>query len=774
MSTRPHHAGRNAGLAAVFALTTAVLANDEVKLGGPEVTKLDWNTRALQAVDLNGDGANDLLVINNDRARVDFLYQVKPGAPAELPKRAVTTDRWEPVLEDARFRKASLTTGLGMFDLAAGDLNGDGRPDLAYTGDPDTLTIRYQQADGEWSEKKVVEVPAPLQWLSGLKIADLDGDGRRDLVMMAQKELVVVRQNARGLLEAPERYPLADENSYGLEPADVNGDGRIDFVYLAPNVRDALRLRLQHPAGHYGPEQSHPIDAARSTLQVLGSGPGQNATVAYVLGQTGQVEVFAVEPRRDDASAAGAPLPRPRVYSTRIGARTPAAYAFGDFNGDGLTDVAMSDPEAAQVALFFREKSGGFGPARKFPSLADSRSIAACDWDGDGRDEVIVASSKEQTLAVAGVEAGEGRLGYPQPLPGKGKPLAVAAGRLAATATPYVVCVREEGGKRLVDLWARGGGTPQVVKSIELAGLKTDPRSVRLADANQDGRMDIAVFTPFEPMRLLVQREGIAFEEVSQGAGYRKGLVDNLEASAFTLEDVDGDGRKEMLVAGTGFVRALRLNEKGELTVVDQYNARENTSDIAAALVLPGKAQAANRRRLLLLDKKADAFQVLQPDAAGVYAFTESVPAGKIDLVAAERRETPGGGAEIFFLGKDRFWWLPLGQPEWQVKVLKTYTTDLRSVSYSDVLGADLNSDGRLELVCNDPVRNVIEILGTGPDGEWHSRMHFKVFETDAHYQGRKGAAQEPRESIAADVTGDGKNDLVLLVHDRVLVYPQE
>jgi hypothetical protein len=32
----------------------------------------------------------------------------------------------------------------------------------------------------------------------------------------------------------------------------------------------------------------------------------------------------------------------------------------------------------------------------------------------------------------------------------------------------------------------------------------------------------------------------------------------------------------------------------------------------------------------------------------------------------------------------------------------------------------------------------------------------------------------EPREALVADVTGDHKNDLIILVHDRILVYPQE
>jgi hypothetical protein len=54
----------------------------------------------------------------------------------------------------------------------------------------------------------------------------------------------------------------------------------------------------------------------------------------------------------------------------------------------------------------------------------------------------------------------------------------------------------------------------------------------------------------------------------------------------------------------------------------------------------------------------------------------------------------------------------------------------------------------------------------------WRSRLHFQVFETDGHASQRKGSPLEPRETIIADVTGDGRNDLVLLVHDRVLVYP--
>jgi hypothetical protein len=41
-------------------------------------------------------------------------------------------------------------------------------------------------------------------------------------------------------------------------------------------------------------------------------------------------------------------------------------------------------------------------------------------------------------------------------------------------------------------------------------------------------------------------------------------------------------------------------------------------------------------------------------------------------------------------------------------------------------------------------------------------------------FRGAANALPEPRDAAVADVTGDKKNDLIVLVHDRILVYPQE
>lgn len=774
------------GLLALLVLASgAFAAAPAVTLVGPDVLKIDWNIRALAAADLDGDGLTDLAVIDNDRATIELLYQLKPGASPEATRPGARANRWEPVLDDARFRRAAVTIGLAAIDLAVGDLDGDGRPDLVCTADSQPLTIRHRQADGTWLEKKIADAPAPARSLGTLRIADVNGDGRPDLVMLGQKELAIYRQQADHTLAAPERLALADENCYGLDLADINGDGLLDLLYLASSARDSLRARLQTAAHQFGPELAFPLKSTRCTLQILPPvAKGGPPVFAVASNPTGQLEFFTLDPTTEKNSEADA-APRPRVFTPPAAARTgTTAYAFGDFDGDGREDLAMSDPAGAQVFVYFRQSDGGFTTPKKFPSFAEIRALAAADWDGDGRADLFVASSKEQALGVASVNA-EGRLSYPQPLALAGRPLAVAAGDLGDKRASVVALVEEKGARSVVILQRQRDGTAKAVRTLDLPGLKTDPRALRLVDANQDGRADIAVFVPLDAMRLFVQQADGGFNDASTGAGFRKGLVDDLEASALGSGDIDGDGKLELLVSNGALTRALRLDAKGTLTVVDQLNARDPAAEIAAALVLPVAAKSGQaapksgelrRPDVLLYDRKGEQFQRLHAGQDGVYEVAVVAPAGKLDLVAAEARiPRYGAPAELFFLGNGRFWWLPAVSDNLTLRTVATRATDLPDVSYADVTAGDLTGDGQPELVTVDPRQNLVEILARDPaTGEWASRLHFKVFEADEHFSGKKGSPLEPRETVIADVTGDGKNDLILLIHDRVLVYPQQ
>ncbi len=754
------------------ALALGLLPHAEAfQLSGPLVMKLAWNSRSLVAKDIDGDGRTDIALVNNDRASIELLYQSRPGERSRR-ERVTGRERWQPVLDDAPFERHRLATGIRMFSLAVGDLDSDGRPDLAYTGSPDGLTVRYQKPRGEFRQRRVFEVEAPSSWVDTLLIIDLDGDRRDDLALLSEGALLVYTQDGDGELQGPRWYPLVDGNCFGLKALDVDRDGRLDLAYQVPQSPDALRIRFGLATGGFGPEIAFRVEPTRGLMAVIGVGEPSRPGFLRVQATTGMLEVLAGEPSRTPSRQLADV--RPRVFSTRTDSRSPASYALDDFDGDGLLDIAVADGRGARTWLLLQSARGEYSEAAEFPSLADVRSLGSGDLDGDGRSELLLASPRDRTIAWTRLTA-DGRMEYPRPLPTRGKPFAVAAGDLdgdGSLEVAYSFDDREERGVTVLSRLDDGTGWRETV--VELEGFESTPIGLRIADANRDRRLDLAVFGTHEGMRLLQQLADGSFAEASASTGYRQGLVDAIEPSAFTTGDVTGDGHPEMLVAFEGYARSLTVNDAGELEVVDQYNARASDSRLAAALVVDLDRDGVPE--VVLVERGGGRLQVLTRRRGGVYRHAESVAIGAIDLVEARALDLAGDGApDILLLGTDRFLWLPLGSDDMAVASATTYETDLEDVGYHLLGVGDLDGDGRDDVVAIDSRdTRILEVLTLDERLRWRSELHFRVFDEDPHYEGQRGNALEPREMVIADLTGDGRDDIALLVHDRVLVYPQE
>ncbi len=772
-------------------------------LSGPEIAKLDWNTRALTAHDLDGDGRVDLALINNDRAAIELLYQRDPAAPAEAAP-AASGGRWEPVLEDARFSRETLIVGQTLFDLAVADFDGDGRPDLAVTGEPISLSVRHARADGTWEEKTYPTAPAPQKFLGCLAAADLDGDDRADLVVLGQKEIAVFLQKPGLGLVLDERLPLADDNAYGLLLQDLDGDGRRDLLHLAAGQREALRVRYQVAPGKFGPELAFGLRTPRSPLVPVaglsvppsGRGPARvwagkggssraasrveapaasGPLFASVPGASGQVEFTRLTP------ASGADVWRglaPRVFSPLAGARGAALYATADFDGDGGSDLAVAYADSAQLYVYLRRADGGFTVPRRVSSLTDARALAALAWEPGGPAELLVLSGKENALAGIALRP-DGSAAPARALPIPGRLAAFAAGPLAEGGPAGLAVVAEEEGKRQLTLWTRdASGVLRRGASVTLAGLRVDPRAVLLHDLDQDGRADVLVAVPGVGVRVYLQKTDGSLADAADNPLYRPGLLARAEAAAGALaaDDVDGDGRPELLVAAENFLRALRLAPDGELVTAAQFDARDPGAEVTTGFVLaPAKAGADQTWRVVLHDRKNGQLHLLAgAGASGPWETLDLRPVARLEATGALRLAGPGGRRELVLLGKDRFWWMPEGAADFSAKAEGAYASDLPDTRHAYVSGGDFDGDGRTDLVAVDTENNLVEVLARDASGAWGARLHFKVFDTDAHHSGDRGAGQEPREALVADVTGDGRADLVLLVHDRVLVYPQE
>ena len=87
------------------------------------------------------------------------------------------------------------------------------------------------------------------------------------------------------------------------------------------------------------------------------------------------------------------------------------------------------------------------------------------------------------------------------------------------------------------------------------------------------------------------------------------------------------------------------------------------------------------------------------------------------------------------------------------------------------IAAGDLGGDGRMDVVASELTRHALDILQRDGASLAHA-LGFEVFEKKAFED--ENPEREPREMRCSDVDGDGKTDLSLLVHDKLVVYLQE
>ncbi|HTB64770.1 MAG TPA: VCBS repeat-containing protein [Steroidobacteraceae bacterium] len=211
----------------------------------------------VQIADINGDGLPDLIVAD-DTGKVTYLLQssTSPGTflpPVSLP-----------------------ITNRGIA-VAVGDLNGDGLVDLAVTsfdvnGDFGLVTIYFQDPSHPGTflptPATIVALGEPVQ----IRIADVNGDGAKDLVIACQGlgaagnptadpsssayaeslfgAMVILQNSATpGSFATPVMY-AAVEGTLSLAVADLNGDGLPDIamVSLYPQGQGYVATLMQDPS----------------------------------------------------------------------------------------------------------------------------------------------------------------------------------------------------------------------------------------------------------------------------------------------------------------------------------------------------------------------------------------------------------------------------------------------------------------------------------------------------------------------------------------------
>ncbi|MEE9370301.1 MAG: VCBS repeat-containing protein, partial [Sedimentisphaerales bacterium] len=228
-----------------------------------EIIKLDWGIKDLRVADFNGDGRNDIAVVNNRKAKIELLVQKEAIGPGETEVTVDPGDRDVNIITPpTRFEKQSIAVPQKVHSLVCGDLNSDGMTDLAFYGEPRGLYVILQKA-GEteadkrkslnWRTKKKIKIDDGLLTSNMLVCADLNNDGADDLALAGRDSVYIVVQKEAGSLAEPVKYPTSAQ-TLSVEVGDLNGDNINDLILITNDREKPAHVRFGLKTGQLGPQ----------------------------------------------------------------------------------------------------------------------------------------------------------------------------------------------------------------------------------------------------------------------------------------------------------------------------------------------------------------------------------------------------------------------------------------------------------------------------------------------------------------------------------------
>jgi hypothetical protein len=315
---------------------------------------------------------------------------------------------------DGTFQPAIITPlTQPTYGIATGDFNGDGNPDVVVGdsagGAPRNVIVLLGRGDGTFA--------APVTFTTGgsgeglILTADFNGDGKLDIAVVNQSDntVSILLGNGDGTFQAPKITPaLATDGFLGaMAAADLNGDGRLDLV--VPDWVGAASGQVAILLGKGDGTFQAPTfltSSGGSTWPVIADFNKDGKLDLAVANQFGTIDVFL--------GNADGTFNTPLVLNdlqTNIGNPIPISLAVGDFNLDGNLDLLVgpnsSDIQAnpftnvnVGLQLFLGNGDGTFQAAQNYLASARSNPVLVGDFNGDGVPDVAAGNAGENIVSI--------------------------------------------------------------------------------------------------------------------------------------------------------------------------------------------------------------------------------------------------------------------------------------------------------------------------------------------------------------------------------------
>lgn len=323
----------------------------------------------LVTADLNLDGVADIVSANAKSSDLSILFGKGDGtfqAPLDIPVPI------EPTF------------------VAVADFNNDDIPDLVTNarGDNGFVTLMGKGNDSFRAPQKHPTGRVPLAVI----VDDFNQDGRLDIaVTLTFAKMELYLGNGNGFFKKGETY-LTGSRSFSGTAHDFNGDGFPDIA-LAASSSNASSIRIFWGNG----------DGTFQKPYVLGKGLTPLALLKKDMNDDGIIDLICTTGQGDNMhlfiSGGDGNFQKEITFS---GGGGPIALVAEHFNDDDRVDVAVANSRSSNFSLIIRQPNGGFKyPTRDYVVAGGTPlAITSGDYNNDGMMDIAVSSNAQHTVEI--------------------------------------------------------------------------------------------------------------------------------------------------------------------------------------------------------------------------------------------------------------------------------------------------------------------------------------------------------------------------------------
>ncbi|MFY1831986.1 FG-GAP-like repeat-containing protein [Myxococcus fulvus] len=342
--------------------------------------------------------------------------------------------------------------------------------------------------------------------------------------------------------------------------ADVNRDGKLDIL-----VANAESGSTQTPSGSLSIFRGNGDASVQSEVNYGSASLSSNAVVAVDVDGDGWLDAVTVNGQTNlplingDISVyknLGPSAPGTFGAPTSFTTGTPGSVHLctGDFNHDGVADIATTSVTQSQVSVLFGTGAGNFG-APTFIGIQNTggvqSSIACRDLNSDGFSDLVVTSPASARLSVL-INQGDGSFAAPVAYSNaaNGQTAGIAFGDADGDGTLDIL---SNGAAGRFLFFFKGSGTGTFASGVPSAAAATTAANSALGvvadDFNGDGKLDAYI--------LVTTASGGVRPMTGNGAGgFTSGTVVTTGASpglnAIATADMDADGYADLILTNRG------------------------------------------------------------------------------------------------------------------------------------------------------------------------------------------------------------------------------